>query len=243
MPDIPSPPVQILVVDDDPELRNLISHQLAEYGFTVETAGSAAEGHQRIIEGGLDLILLDLGLGDGDGMDLCRDLRRERTEPIIMLTARDDPIDRIMGIEVGADDYITKPFHTRELVARIRAVLRRTGTSGSAVSGRTVTAYRFAGWHLDLIRRELRRPCGTLIHLSDAEFEFLAVLAARAGRVVTRDEAYQALHGRLPDPEDRSLDLRLSRLRRKVEDDPKQPALIKTVRGGGYLLTEQVETL
>lgn len=232
----------VLLVDDDAELRRLVSATLSEHGFAVETAEGVAQAQAALGARGFDLVLLDLGLGDGDGVDLCRALRTKGDQPVVMLTARADPIDRILGIEMGADDYVTKPFHPRELIARIRAVLRRARPAGGAgvEAGVSARVVRFAGWRLDFVRRELRRADGTLIHLGDAEFELLALLVERAQRVVSRMELFEAIHGRAPDPEDRSLDLRMSRLRRKIEDDPKQPALIKTVRAEGFLFTEAV---
>lgn len=230
---------EILLVDDDRELRDLVSAQLVAHGFSVRTADSAASARQHLSEGRYDLVLLDIGLGDGDGMDICRTLRAQGNQPVIMLTARADPVDRILGIEMGADDYVVKPFHPRELVARIRAVLRRANVQLTE-KGLPPRVFGFLGWRLDVVRRELRRPDHTLVPLSDAEFDVFLILVERAQRVVSRDEIFQCLHGRVPDPEDRSLDLRLSRLRRKIEIDARQPALIKTVRNGGFLFAEPV---
>lgn len=238
-----SPPrlPHLLVVDDDAEVRDLLGSYLGEHGFTVDLAAGLGEARRIMAARRHDLFILDLSLLDGDGVVFCRELRRTRNEPIVMLSGRSDPIDRILGIEGGADDYLTKPFHPRELVARLRAVLRRveSAAAGGTAAGRR--ALRFAGWRLDLLRRELRRADGTLVPLSDAEFDVLAVLAERAQRVVSRDEIFSELHGRRPDAEDRSLDLRISRLRHKIEADPRQPRLVKTVRTGGFLFTEPVE--
>jgi Response regulators consisting of a CheY-like receiver domain and a winged-helix DNA-binding domain len=234
-----APPL-VLIVDDDPEIRAMVRAILTQHGFACVEAEGVGAAHAALRAQAFDLVLLDLGLGDGDGLDLCRRLRGEGAQPVLILSARADPIDRILGIEVGADDYLTKPFHPRELIARIRAILRRTHAQGVANQSRSASALGFAGWRLDLVRRELRRADGALVHLGAAEFEMLALLVERAQRVVSRDELFEALHGRLPDPEDRSIDLRISRLRRKIEIDPKQPAMIKTIRAEGFLFTEAV---
>jgi two-component system OmpR family response regulator len=180
-----------------------------------------------------------------DGLALCRWLRAHSTLPVIMLTARGDEIDRIVGLEMGADDYLAKPFNPRELVARIRAVLRRAGTTqGGLAAGRRngdPTVLRFAGWRLDVARRELTSPDGVLVALSTGEFGLLAALASHPGRVLSRDHLLDLARGRDAQPFDRAIDVQVSRLRRKLEDDPKDPRMIKTVRGGGYLFTSDVE--
>jgi two-component system OmpR family response regulator len=234
----------LLVVDDDPEIRDLLSRFLKKHDFRVDTAADGRQMFERLADGRYDLVVLDLMLPGEDGLSLCRRLRAKSDLPVVMLTAMGEEIDRIVGLEVGADDYIGKPFNPRELLARIRAVLRRVGAAPTGVDAGDAEAgviLAFAGWRLDLQRRELRAPGGVLVVLTAGEFDLLAVLADRPGRVLTRDQLLDMTRGREALPFDRSVDVQLSRLRRKIEVDPKNPAFIKTVRGGGYLFAAVVE--
>jgi len=223
----------ILVVDDDPEIRELLAHFLREHGFRVSAAADGDAMFERLHEHQPDLVVLDLMLPGEDGLSLCRRLSTSHSVPIIMLTAVAEEADRIVGLEMGADDYLTKPFNPRELLARIRAVLRR---AGQAVGGQGQLV-SFPGWHLDVGRRELKRDNGTLVPLSAGEFRLLQVLAEHPQQVLSRDFLLDRTHGRESGPYDRSVDIQLSRLRRKIEEDPKNPRIIKTVRSGGYVFS------
>jgi two-component system OmpR family response regulator len=232
----------ILVVDDDREIRALLEKYLVRNGFRVSLAGDTAQADKLMVAGRFDLVVLDLMLPGEDGLAFCRRLRREGTLPIVMLTAMAGDADRIIGLELGADDYLVKPFNPRELVARIRAVLRRTLETPEAAPVQ-VHAYRFAGWTLDTARRVLVAADGTVMHLSSGEFDLLAAFLEYPQRVLTRDQLLDIAHGRSANALDRSIDVQVSRLRRKIEPDPATPEYIKTVRGGGYLFTPAVETV
>lgn len=224
----------ILVVDDDIEIRELLAHFLREHGFQVSLAEDGEALFGELLSCPPDLVVLDLMLPGEDGLTLCRRLTAEHALPIIMLTAVAEDADRIVGLEMGADDYLTKPFNPRELLARIRAVLRRAGQVGTPGGGQRVN---FEGWELDLGRRELKRADGALVPLSAGEFRLLQVLADHPQQVLSRDFLLERTHGRESGPYDRSVDIQLSRLRRKLEINPKEPAIIKTVRGGGYMFS------
>jgi two-component system OmpR family response regulator len=196
---------------------------------------------QVLAESRVDLILLDLMLPGEDGLSLCRDLRTQSNVPIIMLTAKGDEVDRVIGLEMGADDYLPKPFGSRELIARIRAVLRRSRENAAAPDpAKQPKHYRFDHWRLDTGRRELIRDDGTVVPLSTGEFDLLAVFVERPQRVLSRDQLLDLTHGRAASPLDRSIDTQVSRLRRKLEQDPANPVIIKTVWGGGYTFTPAV---
>jgi len=230
----------LLIVDDDREIRALLARYLGKHGFRTTTVADGHAMRQALAGGRFDLVVLDVMLPGEDGLSLYRWLRAQSTVPIIMLTAVGDEADRIVGLELGADDYLPKPFNPRELLARLRAVLRRARerqASPEPAAGRVLT---FAGWRLDLARRELRAADGTLVPLTGGEFDLLAALAGRPQRVLSRDQLLDLTRGRGAGPFDRSVDVLLSRLRRKIEPDPKVPALIKTVRGGGYVLATDV---
>jgi two-component system OmpR family response regulator len=228
----------ILVVDDDLEIRELLAHFLREHGYRVTLAEDGKALFQALEVELPDLVVLDLMLPGEDGLSLCRRLSSDHSLPIIMLTAVAEDADRIVGLEMGADDYLTQPFNPRELLARIRAVLRRTGATGAVAEGHRVS---FEGWNLDLGRRELTRADGALVPLSAGEFRLLQVLAEHPQQVLSRDFLLERTHGRESGPFDRSVDIQLSRLRRKIESDPKEPAIIKTVRGGGYVFSLPVQ--
>ena len=229
------PASHILVVDDDREIRDLLPRLLRKHGFRVTGAADGREMRKVLEAARIDLVVLDLMLPGEDGLSLCRWLRANSRIPVIMLTAMGEDTDRIIGLEMGADDYLPKPFNSRELVARVRAVLRRSAALPAAAESADAGPLTFSGWRLDPARRELHRPDGTLVPLTSGEFDLLVVLAERPNRVLNRDQLLDLTKGRDAVPFDRSIDVQISRLRRKLEDDPKQPALIKTVRGGGYL--------
>jgi two-component system, OmpR family, response regulator len=242
MVDTPQP--HILVVDDDREIRDLLSKFLERQGMRVTAARDAKEARRLWPLGRYHLVVLDLMLPGESGLDLARWLRAEAgAVPIVMLTAMAEETDRIVGLELGADDYLGKPFNPRELLARIRAVLRRaSGEAGAAASKEPpAKAIRFAGWVLEPARRRLLSPDGVEVALTGGEYELLQVLVERPNRVLTRDMLMDLLRGRQAGPFDRAIDVAVSRLRRKLEDDGRNPSLIKTVRGGGYVLAANVE--
>jgi two-component system, OmpR family, response regulator len=224
----------ILVVDDDPQMRELLDQALSKEGYSIFLSGDGAE-MKRVLEGQpIDLVLLDLVLPDADGLHLARYLRDHTDLGIIMLTGKGDPVDFVVGLEMGADDYVAKPFRMRELIARIRSVLRRSEKrSGQNDAGDA--RIQFAGWQLDLVAQSLTSPAGLLVELTAAEFRLLATLAQKTGEIVSRADLHSAVHRRAPDASSRSVDVLVSRLREKLAaggtDD-----LIKTVRGSGYLL-------
>ncbi len=232
----------LLIVDDDREIRDLVSRFLTKHGFRVDCAGDGREMDRLLAAGRFDLLVLDLMLPGEDGLALCRRLRAESGLPIIMLTALGEETDRIVGLEMGADDYLGKPFNPRELLARIKAVLRRANEVGRRPdSGEPTATLTFDGWRLDLAKRELRTEDGVLTPLSSGEFDLLIALAEHPRRVLSRDQLLDLTRGRSAQPFDRSIDVQLSRLRRKIEADPKEPTLIKTVRNEGYIFTARVE--
>jgi DNA-binding response OmpR family regulator len=229
---------QILVVDDDPEIRKLLARYVQDQGFRVQLASKCAEVRERIVTNNIDLIVLDVMLPDGSGLDLCRDLRVMKSNiPIILLTALKEDIDRIIGLEIGADDYLGKPFNPRELVARIRAVLRRGRDERSAHA--EANRYMFEGFTADPSTRSVTDPAGTGIDLTGAEFDLLMAFLDRPGRVLSRDQLLDLTRGRDGDVLDRSIDVLISRLRRKLSDGVAAP-LFKTVRNGGYQLAAKV---
>ena len=231
----------ILIVDDDREIRSLLADYLSKHDYRVDSAKDGTEMMDKLSNGHYDLVVLDLMLPGEDGLSLCRRLRAESSLPVIMLTAMGEETDRIIGLEMGADDYLTKPFNPRELLARIKAVLRRLKGQMMTPINQQENELYFEGWRLDLAKRELYNTEGVLISLTAGEFELLAALAQRPQRVLSRDQLLDITKGREALPYDRSIDVQLSRLRRKIERDPKNPTLIKTVRSGGYLFTAEVE--
>jgi len=230
----------ILVVDDDREIRNLLGKFLGQHGLRVTTAADGVEMRKALEDWSIDLIVLDLMLPGEDGLSLCRNLRAESDIPVIMLTAMGEDVDRIVGLEMGADDYIAKPFNPRELLARIKSVLRRARTMPDRRNATDGNLVRFAGWSLDMDKRELQSPDGVLVPLSGGEFDLLAAFVTHPGRVLSRNQLLDLARGREAQPFDRSIDVQVSRLRRKIEDDPKEPALIKTVRSGGYMFIPRI---
>jgi DNA-binding response OmpR family regulator len=234
----------ILVIDDDSQIRALLQEYLAENGLRVSTASSGAEMSQILNDEAIDLVVLDLRLGGEDGMVIARSLRDQSAIPIVMLTGVRDEADRVMGLELGADDYLTKPFSPRELLARIRTVLRRTKSSMAAQPRqREIRAYRFGEFELNLRTRRLKRINGDGISLTNGEFNLLAALLSAPERILTRDQLLEA--SRVYDNEvyDRAIDIQVLRLRRKIERDPSQPQFIVTERGAGYIFSSAVEVV
>ena len=230
---------RILIVDDDPELRELLRGYLGGNGYDVDAAGDGAAMRQRIAAAAPDLVILDLMLPGEDGLALCRELRAESSLPILMLTARGEDTDRIVGLEMGADDYLPKPFNPRELLARIRSILRRAGENAAREA--PARAFAFAGWTLDLGARHLVGSDGVVVPISNGEFKLLRAFAENPFRVLTRDQLMDVLAGREAGPFDRSVDVMVHRLRRRLDDDAREPVLIKTVRSEGYMLAADVE--
>jgi two-component system OmpR family response regulator len=236
-------PPHVLVVDDDPAIRTLIAEYLRENDLRVTAASNGNELTAALKEHAIDLIILDLRMPGEDGMQIARRVRDQSSLPIIVVSGRLDEADRVMALELGADDYVTKPFSPRELLARIRTVLRRAAAT-QVLTGRQVDvrAYRFAGWELNIGTRKLTSPAGIRIDLTNGEFSLLSAFLAAPGRVLTRDQLLEA--SRLYDDVfDRSIDVQILRLRRKIEENPSTPRFIKTERGAGYTFAAAVEKL
>ncbi len=235
----PESPQRLLVVDDDTDIRTLLAEQLTRAGFAVSTAGNGAQMRQVLGGGQIDLVVLDLNLPREDGLTLCRDLRSHSTLPVIMLTARGAPVDRIVGLEMGADDYVTKPFEPRELIARIRNVLRRTGAP-EAIEPPVSGSARFGEWTFDLDKRHLVHASGRVVSLSGAEYRLLRAFVTEPNRVLTREHLVARSSGKPYGSQQRAIDLQISRLRHKLGDDQAESPLIKTVRNEGYVLATAV---
>lgn len=231
---------RILVVDDDEDIRNLLKEYLEKNGFVVVTAADGQQMRQYWPHERLDLIVLDIMMPGDDGFTLCKEVRARSRVPIIMLTAGSDETDRIIGLELGADDYVGKPFNPRELLARIKAVLRRYDETPDSSPLDARQRLRFGQWLLDLTNRELTDPDGIAHSLNGADFNLLRLFVSRPGEVLSRDDLSNELRGRDSSPFDRSIDVQVSRLRSRLHDDGKSPQLIKTVRGAGYILTVPV---
>ncbi|MGL4240860.1 MAG: response regulator [Beijerinckiaceae bacterium] len=232
----------ILVVDDDPQIRLLVSRFLQRHGYRVSGAPDGRVMREIMARSPIDLVILDVMLPGENGLDLCRAARATTQVPIIMLTARGDEGDRIAGLEVGADDYVTKPFSSRELLARVRAVLRRVLARPGSSEPRYADVVGFDGWTLDLRRRELTSPQGVLVDLSSGEFDMLVAFIEHANRVLSRDMLMEFAKTRAADPFDRTIDVQVSRLRRKLSDGEEDSRMIKTVRGAGYMFTPRITT-
>ena len=224
----------ILIVDDHAEIRQLLAEFLGKHSIRVSTAESAAEARKLMKLNAFDLLVLDIMMPGEDGLSLCRDVRSTQDIPIILLTAMAEETDRIIGLEIGADDYVTKPFNPRELLARIRAVVRRTHALPPNQVAERGLQYEFDGWKLDVDRRDLQDPKGISVPLSTTEFQLLIVLLERPHIVLNRDQLLDLTKGRASEVFDRSIDNQVSRLRKKIEADPKSPKFIQTVWGGGY---------
>ncbi|MDA8329041.1 MAG: response regulator [Betaproteobacteria bacterium] len=233
----------ILVVDDDHEIRTLLAEYLNANGLHAFVASNGSDMRRVLEQTRIDLVVLDLTLPGEDGLTLCRNLRAHAVHgaiPVIMLTARGEPLDRIIGLEMGADDYLPKPFEPRELFARIRSVLRRTQALPTHVGGAETRQIEFAGLTLDLIARHLLNREGVVIALSGMEFRMLKIFLDHPNRILNRDQLMGLMQGRESDPFDRSIDIQISRLRQKLGDDARMPSIIKTIRNEGYVLTTQV---
>ena len=232
----------ILIVDDDQKVRLLLRRCFEGEGYRVTELARGALAPAAVETGDVDLVTLDLTLPDVDGLTVARSIRERSPVPIIMVTGKGDMIDRVIGLEVGADDYIAKPFHLREVLARVRAVLRRVRVDSAPVSVRAPgRIYRFDRWTLDLDRRELRDAEGAVSNLTTAEFGLMEIFVQHANRVLTRDQIMDLLKGHEWSPLDRSIDNLVARLRRKIESHQDEPSLVKTVRGLGYILTARVQ--
>ena len=231
----------IVVIDDQQEICDLINDYLTNEGYRVSTANDGAGLRRILAQSPADLVILDLMLPGEDGLTLARALRNESAIGIIILTGRGETVDRIIGLEMGADDYLPKPFHLRELLARVKSVLRRVSTRAQDRTAPSRSRAHFSGWSLDLSSRELLSPSGEDVRLTTGEFDLLAAFVNNANQVLTRDRLLDLARNRSAGPFDRTIDVQVGRLRRKLEDDPQKPSMIKTVRGSGYIFTPVVE--
>jgi len=241
-------PEHLIIVDDDATLRNRLKKYFEKEGFHVSAADGGGQLRKIMEEQDADLVILDLMMPGEDGLSLTSYLRQTSNAGVVILTGKGDTVDRVVGLELGADDYIAKPFELRELLARIRSVLRRTGGTARANSARQTgdaepDRVEFVGWRFDLERRELQSPDGVEVHLTTAEFNLLRIFVRNPERPLTRDTLLDEVGGRDWQPFDRSIDLHISHLRRKLEDDPKRPRLIKTVRSAGYIFATSITRL
>lgn len=230
----------ILVIEDDRDISTLVARYLRENECRITLAADGRDLDDMMETRRIDLVVLDLMLPGEDGLSICRRLRQRSHVPIIMLTAKGQEIDRIVGLEMGADDYLTKPFNPRELLARIKAVLRRTGFAALTPVEGHARMLSFEGWTIDRGMREVRSPEGARITVTGAEFDLLQALCERPGRVLSRDQLVEVTQGRTAGAFERSIDILVSRLRRKIERDPHHPEMIKTIRSGGYMFTPTV---
>ncbi|MFL6696497.1 MAG: response regulator [Vitreoscilla sp.] len=249
--------ITCLIVDDDPSLRELVGDHLTRYGLQARLADSAAAMRHELERGGIDIVLLDLMLPDGDGIELCRDLRMHSKMPVIMLTAQGDPISRVLGLEMGADDYVAKPFEPRELLARIHALMRRSSGALAATSPggeagvqacaaprfeppSVQSARGFGGWQIDWRNRMLINPEGVGLSLSNVEYRLLAAFAEHPGQVLSRGQLVEMTRSPATESNERSIDLAVSRLRAKLRESLENPQFIRTVRGRGYQFTAEL---
>jgi len=232
----------LLVVDDDREIRSLLTEYLEQPGYRVTAVADGRAMRRAIDSSRVDLVILDLMLPGEDGLSLCRELRSHSRVPILMLTARGDETDRIVGLEMGADDYLSKPFNPRELLARIRSILRRAQSLPPNLEPEPASHFHFANWTLDVAARELVAADGLVVPLSGAEYRMLRVFLEHPQRVLSRDQLLELAQGRETVLFDRSIDVLVGRLRRRLDDDAKEPHLIKTVRGQGYVLAAVVSS-
>ncbi|MFY7959293.1 MAG: response regulator [Elsteraceae bacterium] len=231
----------ILLVEDDRDIRSLLGRYLTDQGFRVTLVQDGRGMTQALSASRIDLVILDLMLPGEDGLSLCRRLRSTSSIPVVMVTAKTEEVDRIIGLEIGADDYLAKPFNPRELLARVRAVLRRSQGGPMPPPGADkAESYWFDGWRANLTQRTLQAPDGSMVALSSGEFDLLVAFLEHPRRVLSRDQLLDIARGRASVLFDRSIDVQISRLRRKIEPDPQNPMLIKTVRNSGYLFTGQV---
>lgn len=234
-------PAHLLVVDDDPEIARLLERYFGAQGFRVSCAGDGVQMRRLLAAEAVDIVMLDLGLPGEDGLTLTHYLREHWRGPVIIVTGRGETVDRVVGLELGADDYVAKPFDLRELLARVRSVLRRAGESAAPAAARAKPAvYVFEDHVLDTRAHTLTAPDGHDVALTTGEFALLRAFVEQAGEVLSRDRLMTTLHGRDAGPFDRSIDVQIGRLRKKIEADPAQPKLIKSIRSAGYLFAAQV---
>ncbi|NNM82153.1 MAG: response regulator [Burkholderiales bacterium] len=231
----------ILIVDDDRDIRALLGDYLQKNGYRVTLVADGKRMQEVLESESISLIVLDLMLPGEDGLVLCRNIRAKSEIPVLMLTAKGDDMDRIVGLEMGADDYVAKPFNPRELLARIKSILRRSKASQEAIKPDEANVVRFSGWNLDMLSRQLTSPQGVAVPLSGSEYRLLRVFIDHANRILNRDQLMDFCRGREMFPFDRSIDVQVSRLRQRLGDDAKEPMLIKTIRGEGYMLAAKVE--
>ena len=233
-------PEHLLVVDDDREIRKLLTEYLEQAGYRVSAVADGKAMRRTLETNRIDLVVLDLMLPGEDGLTLCRDLRARSNLPVLMLTARGTEVDRIVGLEMGADDYLAKPFNPRELLARIKSILRRAQSLPPNLEAEDIGAFRFADWSLDVAARHLVAPDGLVVPLSGAEYRLLRVFLEHAQCVLSRDQLLELANGREAILFDRSIDVLVGRLRKRLRDDGREPQLVKTVRGEGYVLAASV---
>jgi len=233
---------RILIVDDDEDIRKLLEEYLRKNGFDAHAVADGPAMREALAAKPASLVVLDLMLPGEDGLSLCRQLRARSQVPVLMLTAKGDPVDRIIGLEMGADDYLAKPFDPRELVARIRSILRRAKALPADTEINVPESFSFSGWRLDTRERNLRAPDGVVVPLSGAEYRLLLIFLQNANAVVSRDQLSNFTFGHDADPLDRTIDMQVSRLRERLRDQAREPAIIKTVRGKGYVLAVRVES-
>ncbi len=237
----PEPTARILLVEDDAEIAEMLAALLRDQFFSTTIAASGVEMDRHLKEASFDLVLLDVMLPGEDGLSICRRLRAQSTTPIILVTSLGEDIDRIVGLEIGADDYVTKPFNSRELVARVKALLRRA-SYGERLAGKT-QVLSFDGWQIDGLSRQLLAPDGTEVSLTSAEFDVLLAFCRHPRQILSRAELLALTHVGMAGPEERSIDVHISRVRQKIEPNHRDPVMIKTVRMGGYIFTPHVEVL
>ena len=233
----------LLLVDDERSIREPLAQYLQRNGFRVTAVENAAEARTRLTANAIDLVILDIMMPGEDGLSLCRHIRETSDTPVILLTARSEETDRIVGLEMGADDYVLKPFSPRELVARIKVIFRRVATGGQRVNAADGASYAFSGWVLKSQERVLVDSEGVSVPLSTAEYNLMMAFVTRPNHVLSRDQLLDITQGREANAFDRAIDNQISRLRKKIEVDPKAPDLIKTVWGGGYTLASDVRKL
>ncbi|MBB96527.1 MAG: DNA-binding response regulator [Rhodobacteraceae bacterium] len=238
MPGDPFDTPHVLIVEDDPEIAAMVAEGLEAAGLQTRIARDGRQMDSQLRQRDFSLIILDIMLPGEDGLSLCRRIRAEKMTPIIMLTALNEEPDRIVGLELGADDYIAKPFSLRELLARVRSLLRRAACAPAPA--RRTRPLRFEGWRIDPRRRQLHDPANTLVTMTTAEFDLLVVFCTNPGRILARDELLSLTHAGLAGPVERSIDVHVSRIRQRIEPDPKNPVLLKTVRLGGYVFAADV---
>ena len=233
---------RILIVDDDEDIRKLLEEYLRKNGFDAQAVADGPAMREALLARPASLVVLDLMLPGEDGLSLCRQLRARSQVPVLMLTAKGDPVDRIIGLETGADDYLAKPFDPRELLARIRSVLRRAKALPADTEINVPDSFSFSGWRLDTRERNLRAPDGVVVPLSGAEYRLLLIFLQNPNAILSRDQLSNFTFGRDADPLDRTIDMQVSRLRERLRDEAREPAIIKTVRGKGYVLAVRVES-